>query len=108
MVVHTKTIQFDEKVGVPEVVLKFSRANGIETFVEKAIQTTREMFADADQISVGMKEDEYGESYVSINAAIRDNPESEAEKYSACVQKWSSFLPAAVGSKIQLSTSWAS
>ncbi len=102
----SKILQLDEST-ISESAVRFSSEQGILVYVELAIKTTREIFTDAEKIATCLKRDEYGEQYVEINAVVYDNPDCEAEKYSACVEKWSSLIPPQVGNKIQLSTSWA-
>jgi len=105
--VVAKTIQLAE-ANLPESVLEFSRNQGIVEYVERAIKLAREVFADAELISVSLKKDpEFGYAYVDIHAVVHDDPESEAERYSACAVKWASLMPADVAGKIHLSTSWA-
>lgn len=100
-----KTVPLD---ALSEDVLKFAQDNCIVEYVEKAIQAARDVFADAERISVSLKRDpEFGSHYVDISAMVHDDPESEAEKYSTCMGKWVVFMPPSVGEKIQLSTSWA-
>jgi hypothetical protein len=94
-------------IEVPDDVLDFALEEGIVEYLERAVKATREVFADADRITASLKEDEYGERYVDVNAAVRDGPETEAEKYSACVEKWATLMPPHAGGKIHLSTSWA-
>jgi hypothetical protein len=92
---------------IPESVLQFAREQGIAEYIHKAQEIVRATFVSADRVTVSMKRDEYGDSYVDINAVVSDDPALEAEKYSACVERWSSLIPAHVGGHIQLSTSWA-
>jgi hypothetical protein len=92
---------------LPQEVLDFAIDQNIVEYVKQAVQATREVFADADRVTVTLKQDEYGDRYVDINAVVRDEPEAEAEKYSACVERWATLIPPGVGGKVQLSTSWA-
>lgn len=57
-------------------------------------------------MTISLKQDEYCDPYVDINAIVDEAPESEAELYSRCVEEWASFLPPHVGGRLQLSTSW--
>jgi hypothetical protein len=92
---------------IPENVRQFVRAQALGEYVDKAIEVARAVFIGTDHIVVSMKRDEYGDDYVDINAVVSDDPALEAEKYSACAERWSSLIPAHAGGKIQLSTSWA-
>jgi hypothetical protein len=97
----------DGHVELPDDVLEFSREQGIVEYVERAMQAAREVFAGADRVTASLKSDEYGEPYVDIDVVVGDDPEAEAEKYSACVEKWATLIPPQAGGKIQLSTAWA-
>jgi hypothetical protein len=95
-----------QRLAIPESVLQFVREHAIGQYLEKAMEITREVFIGAG-LAVSMKRDEYGDNYVDLHAIVSDDPVTEAEKYSACVERWCALIPPHVGSKIQLSTSWA-
>ena len=97
----------EERVELAEEVRDFSAAAEILPFVEKAIQAARAVFAGADRVTASLKRDEYGETFVDVDVVVRDDPDAEAEKYSACVEKWASFMPPDAAGQIHLSTSWA-
>jgi len=109
MVIEARTapVGGNQQVKLPDDVLKFSLDQGIAEYVERAINAAKEIFAGADRVTASLKRDEYGEPYVDVDAVIHDSPEAEAEKYSACAEKWASLMPPHAGGKIHLSTSWA-
>lgn len=96
----------EEQVALPEEVRTFSAAEGLLPFVKKAIQAARAEFGGADPVTISLKQDEYGESFVDINVIVRDTPEAEAEKFSACAERWATLMPPHAAGKIHLTTSW--
>jgi hypothetical protein len=95
-----------ERARLTPHVREFSIERRILIYVEKALQTAQEIFGGADCVTVSVKRDEYGDSYVDINAVVDEDPEAEAQLYSRCVEEWASFITPDIGSAIQLSTSW--
>jgi hypothetical protein len=101
-----KLLGEDAPVELPDDVVSFCLDQDLVGYVEAAVRTVRAVFAGADPVTVSLKRDEYGDSYVDVHAVVPDNPEAEAEKYSACVEKWAAFIPPHFGGKIHLSTSF--
>ena len=105
----SKTIHVDEAMS--EDVLKFAQQHGIVEYVDKAIHAARSVFTNAERVTASLTRDpEYGIPYVEVHVVLHadEEPETEAEKYSACVGKWAPLVPPRLGELIQLSTSWAS
>ncbi len=95
---------------IAEDALKFSQEQGIVEYVEKAMRAARDVFRDAEPIMARLKRDpEYGDLFVEIHVLLREDeePETAAEKDSSCYERWS-FIPAEIGGKICLSSSWES
>jgi hypothetical protein len=96
-----------KQLELPDNVVQFARQHGIVEYVEEAMKAVKDVFANADRIIASLKQDEYGDSYIDINAVVQDDPEAEAQKYSACVERWAMFIPPDAGDMIHFSTSWA-
>jgi hypothetical protein len=97
----------EKQVDLPKDVRTFAQAEGILPFVERAAQAVQEVFTGAERMIASLKQDEYGDPFVAIEVFLDDPPEVEAEKYSACVERWANLLSPAAAGKIHLSTSWA-
>ena len=103
---QTKTLVSQEGLAaLPEDVQKFAGDNGLLPYLPQAIETTRQASPDAQDITATLKRDEYGDRYVDIHALVHDDPETEAQKYSDCMERWASFIPPSAAERIQLSTS---
>jgi hypothetical protein len=97
-----------EALELPDNVLRFGLEHHILEYLERAMKAAREVFAGAHRLTASLQRDEYGDPYVAVDVAVPDDPEAEAEHYSACAERWAALIPPEVGAKIQLTTSWAS
>ena len=96
-----------QPLPVAEDLASFCQKEGITAYLQRAIEATREMFPNAEAVTTSLRRDEYGVTFVAIDARIADDPGTEAEKYSRCMERWASLIPPQHAGKIQLSTSWA-
>jgi hypothetical protein len=105
----SKMTHIDELLS--DDVVKFAQDHGILEYVEMAIKSAREVFADAVRIGATVREDqEFGFPYVDVHVVLHadEKPETEIEKYSECTLKWAPHIPPDLGGLVHLSTSWPS